>query len=88
MTEQSSSSSSAVEKTRQNCNIDWRAQKPSFDEQLAHFCLNKGNTDVDFVFNRGGEITVCLFRSLIRLHFGVLENSRSFVNTFCGLRSV
>ena len=58
MTEQSSS----IEIIRQNCNIDWRTQKSCFDEQLAHFCLNEGMTDVEFVFNRGGEITVCLFR--------------------------
>ena len=61
MTEQSSSSSS-IEIIRQNCNIDWRGQKPSFAEQLEHFCLNEGMTDVEFVFNRGGEITVCLYR--------------------------
>ena len=54
-----SSSSVKNEKTRQNCNIDWRAEKPSFIEQLAHFCQEKA--DVEFVFNRGGEITVCLF---------------------------
>ena len=75
MTEQSSSSSSSssrrqssasssIETNRQNFNIDWRTQKPSFDEQLEHFCLNEGMTDVEFVFNRGrgGKITVCLFR--------------------------
>ena len=61
MTEQPSSSS--IEIIRQNYNIDWRAQKPSFNEQLEHFCLNEGMTDVEFVFNRGGEImAVCLFR--------------------------
>ena len=59
--EMAEQSSSSIEKTRQNCNIDWRAQSSNFDDQLAHFCLNEGMTDVEFVFERGGEITVCLF---------------------------
>ena len=54
-----SSSSVENEKSRQNCNIDWRAEKPNFIEQLTHFCQEMA--DVEFVFNRGGEITVCIF---------------------------
>ena len=54
-------SSFSVEAARQNCNIDWRAQKSCFDEQMAHFYLSEEMSDVEFVFNRGGEITVCRF---------------------------
>ena len=61
-------SSSAVEKTRQNCNTDWRAQKSDFVEQMAHLCMSEEMADVEFVFNRGGEITVCCF-IIIHLSF-------------------
>lgn len=51
-------SSSSVEEERQNCNIDWRAQKSSFGEQVAHFYMNEDMSDVEFVFDRQDKITV------------------------------
>lgn len=64
MSEVSSSSSelsNSFEATRQNFNIDWRAKKPVFGEQMAHFCMKEEMSDVEFVFNRNDEITVCFF---------------------------
>ena len=84
MAEQSTPCSS-VEETRKNCNIDWRAQKSSFVEQMAHFCEEMA--DVEFVFNRGGEITVWLFHSLFR-YFIILENFGTFFCSFYSLGSV
>ena len=84
MAEQSPSFSS-VEETRKNSNIDWRAQKLGFVEQMGHFCEEMA--DVEFIFNRDGEITVCLFHSLFR-YFEILENSGTFFCSFYSLRSV
>ena len=44
----------SVEEARQNCNIDWRAHKSCFDEQMAHFCMNEVMADVEFVLDCGG----------------------------------
>ena len=54
-------SSNSVEANRQNFNIDWRAEKSVFDEQMAYFCMKEEMADVEFVFNRQNKITVCLF---------------------------
>ena len=45
----------SVEAARQNCNIDWRAHKSCFNEQMAHFCMSDSEemADVEFVLNRG-----------------------------------
>ena len=59
------SSSFTVESNRQNFNIDWRAKKPIFDEQMASFYLKEEMADVEFVFNRQNKITVCFFHSFI-----------------------
>ena len=56
-----SSSSNSVEEDRQNSNIDWRAEKQIFNEQMNHFYMNEEMADVEFVFNRQNKITVCLF---------------------------
>ena len=60
-----SSSSNSVEENRQNFNIDWRAEKRVFDEQMAYFCMKEEMADVEFLFNRQNKITVCLFQLLI-----------------------
>ena len=54
-------SSFSVEEARQNCNIDWRAHKSCFDEQMAHFCMSEEMADVEFVLDCAGEITVWRF---------------------------
>ena len=54
-------SSNSVEANRQNFNIDWRAEKRVFSEQMAYFCMKAEMADVEFVFNRPDKITVCLF---------------------------
>ena len=61
----SSSESDFVELNRLSSNIDWRAKKPVFDEQMAYFCMNKEMADVQFVFNRNNKITVCRFVSAL-----------------------
>ena len=65
MNELVSSSSNTVEENRQKLNIDWRAEKPIFDEQMSHFYMNEEMADVEFVFNRQNTITVCLFHNFI-----------------------
>ena len=55
------SSSNSVEENRQNFNIDWRAEKRVFNEQMEYFCMKEEMADVEFVFNRQNKITVCLF---------------------------
>ena len=50
----------SIEEIRQSCNIDWRAQKSSFNDQMSHFCMNEGMSDIEFVFNRQEGITVFL----------------------------
>ena len=52
--------SNNIEKNRQNFNIDWRAEKGSYDEQVEHFCMNDEFADIYFIFNRDGAITVFL----------------------------
>ena len=47
-----------IEANRQNFNIDWRAEKDSYIEQIEHFCMNEEFADVNFIFNRNGTITV------------------------------
>ena len=59
------SSTSSIETIRRNFNIDWRAKKPSFNEQIAHFYMKDEMADVEFVFNRRNMITVSLLLSLI-----------------------
>ena len=54
----SSKPSDPVEANRQNFNIDWRAKKPVFDEQMSHFCMKEEMADVEFVFNHQNKITV------------------------------
>ena len=59
------SSSFTVESNRQNFNIDWRAKKPNFGEQMAYFCMREEMADVEFIFNRQDKITVrliCFFK--------------------------
>ena len=84
-------SSFSVEEARQNCNIDWRAQKSRFDEQMAHFCMSEEMADVEFVLNRGfqripahsfvltvvfqKELTLAQLQSAIRI-----DDFHSFVN--------
>ena len=45
---------------RQNFNVDWRAEKGSYDEQMEHFYMNDEFADINFIFNRDGAITVFL----------------------------
>ena len=47
-----------IETNRLNFNVDWRAEKGSYDEQMEHFYMNEEFADVNFVFNRHGTITV------------------------------
>ena len=54
----SSKPSDPVEANCQNFNIDWRAKKPVFDEQMSHFCMKEEMADVEFVFNHQNKITV------------------------------
>ena len=49
-----------IEANRQNFNIDWRAEKDSYNDQIEHFCMNKEFADINFIFNRNGTITVSL----------------------------
>lgn len=73
-----SSSSNSVEANRQNFNIDWRAKKPVFDEQMSHFCMKEEMADVEFIFNRNNEITVC-FSIPFLVHY--IKNFRRFLRT-------
>ena len=41
-----------------NFNVDWRAEKGSYDEQMEHFYMNDEFADINFIFNRNGTITV------------------------------
>ena len=52
--------SNNIEAIRQNFNIDWRAEKGSYDEQIEHFYMSEEFADINFVFNRHGTITVFL----------------------------
>ena len=52
--------SNNIEAIRQNFNIDWRAEKASYDNQMEHFYMNEEFSDVNFVFNRQETITVFL----------------------------
>ena len=52
--------SDIIEANRQNFNVDWRAAKGSYDEQIEYFYMNEEFADVNFVFNRNGAITVSL----------------------------
>ena len=56
------SASASLEAIRHNFNIDWRAKKSNFNEQMAQFCMKDEMADVEFVFNRQNAITVCYFR--------------------------
>ena len=49
-----------IEANRQNFNIDWRAQKGSYNAQMEHFYMSEEFADVNFVFRRHGIITVFL----------------------------
>ena len=42
----------------QNFNVDLRAEKDNYDEQMEHFYLNEEFADINFVFNRLCTITV------------------------------
>ena len=64
MDELVSSSSNTVEAKRQKLSIDWRAEKPIFDEQMSYFYMNEEMADLEFVFNRQNKITVCLLHNL------------------------
>ena len=88
MSELESLSSNHIEAIRQNLNIDWRAEKPVFDDQMTYFCLKEEMADVEFVFNRNNEITVCISYLLLFLFVTSLEDFGPFVTTFCGLRSI
>ena len=65
MDELVSSSSNTVEAKRQKLSIDWRAEKPIFDEQMSYFYMNEEMADLEFVFNRQNKITVCLLHNLL-----------------------
>ena len=78
---------SSVEEYRHNFNVGWRAKKCSFDEQMAHFCMNEAMADVEFVFNRQDGITVSLLFIYINFH-KILENPCSHICAFCGLRGI
>ena len=73
-------SSNSVEENRQNYNIDWRAEKRVFNEQMAYFCMKEDMADVEFVFNRQNKITVCLFLLLLKLLF--------IINYYCPYTSI
>ena len=49
-----------IEAIRQNFNVDWRAEKGHYDEQIEYFYMNEEFADINFVFNRDGTITVSL----------------------------
>ena len=86
------SSSNSVEENRQNFNIDWRAEKRVFNEQMEYFCMKEEMADVEFVFNRQNKITVCFFLlfSLLPIPFVwySLENSCSHICAKNSLRSI
>ena len=44
---------SAAEIARQNCNNDWRSDKPTLIDRFKRVCLSNEFSDVDFVFNKG-----------------------------------
>ena len=56
----SGNESSSVETNRQNFNSDRRAEKSNYDEQMAYFWMNEEMADIEFVFKRNDQITVCL----------------------------
>lgn len=82
--------SNSIEANRANFNVDWRAKKPVFDEQMAHFCMQDDMADVEFVFNRQNKTTVYLsYYIFIRHFYGYfLEDSCSFICAYRRLRSV
>ena len=87
------SSSNSIEENRQNFNIDWRAEKRVFNEQMAYFCMKKEMADVEFVFNRQNKITVSLnflLLSLLPIPYAwySLENSCSHICAWNSLRSI
>ena len=72
--------------------VDWRRrlrQKSGYEaEQMAHLCKSEQMSDVEFVFDRGGEITVCSFICYFCNFIGILESTGSLTYTFYGLKSV
>ena len=78
------SGSTSIETSRRNFNIDWRAKKPDFNEQLAHFYMKDEMADVEFIFNRHNIITVRFFAELFILIFlaGVFRRFRPMLLHF------
>ena len=77
------------EKSR-GVNWRWRVrQKFGYEaEKMAHLCKSEQMSDVEFVFDRGGEITVCRFICYFYNFIRILESTGSLTYTFYGLKSV
>ena len=50
--------STIIERNRKNFNTDWRAEKPTYAEQMSHFYMKEEMADVEFIFKRQNGITV------------------------------
>lgn len=54
-----------IEKNRLKFNIDWRANKHTYDEQMEQFFMSEELSDIQFVFNdRNGKVTVLVHFTL------------------------